>query len=668
LSAISQRIGGQWLPVSLLTLGSSAVLAFALALTLQQAFALLPANEWWHALTQTDLDDPAELLARHAFAPRIAVSLLAGAGLALSGTILQQALRNPLADPTTLGTSAGASLALTAATVYAPFLLNFGREGVALAGAAAATALTFALAAGRSFNPVALILSGLVVSLLAGSAAATLMALRSDYVSEIYVWQSGSLLQNGDRAAWNLLWQLACAALATPLLMRPLTVLALQDEAGRALGLSPDRIRLLAVTLAVAIAAVVVAAAGVIAFVGLAAPAVVRLAGVRSFRARLVLAPLFGALLLWATDRTVAMLASAGAEVPAGSATALLGAPLILALMPLLRGRGSVSERARSSSLRPPRWLPGLAAIVLVFAVLVSFSLGRGVDGWQILPFGGWGEMASFRLPRIVAAASAGVLLAIAGTLLQRMTGNPMASPEFLGVSGGAVIGVVGLMVFVAGELEGASVLGASALGALLAAATVMGLALRARHSAERLLLTGFFVATFASSLAALMLASGDPRAQWLQLWLTGSTYRATAGQADLAAICAGLAVAVTPFLSRWLTLLPLGVQSASSLGLNLTLSRAIILLTAAAATTVATLTIGPLSFTGLMAPHIARFLGFARPTGQAFMAAAIGAVTLMLADWLGRNLIYPWQVPAGLLAALLGAPFFIGLMRVPRH
>jgi ferric hydroxamate transport system permease protein len=79
--------------------------------------------------------------------------------------------------------------------------------------------------------------------------------------------------------------------------------------------------------------------------------------------------------------------------------------------------------------------------------------------------------------------------------------------------------------------------------------------------------------------------------------------------------------------------------------------------------TAVSTLVIGPLSFVGLMAPHLARMLGFQRATLQLFASAALGGLILLAADWVGRTLIFPWQIPAGLLAALAGGPFFVVLM-----
>lgn len=92
--------------------------------------------------------------------------------------------------------------------------------------------------------------------------------------------------------------------------------------------------------------------------------------------------------------------------------------------------------------------------------------------------------------------------------------------------------------------------------------------------------------------------------------------------------------------------------------------ARLSILLLAAVMTANATLTVGPLSFVGLMAPHMARMLGFHKPVAQGLMASAIGGLLMMFADWCGHMVMFPNQIPAGLLATFIGAPYFIWLLR----
>ena len=122
--------------------------------------------------------------------------------------------------------------------------------------------------------------------------------------------------------------------------------------------------------------------------------------------------------------------------------------------------------------------------------------------------------------------------------------------------------------------------------------------------------------------------------------------------------------LALTPLCRRWLTILPLGGEAARAVGMALPPSRIGLLLLAASLTAAATLTIGPLSFVGLMAPHIARMMGFRRTMPHMAISGLIGGVLLVFADWCGRMLMFPYQIPAGLLSTFIGAPYFIYLLR----
>ena len=124
------------------------------------------------------------------------------------------------------------------------------------------------------------------------------------------------------------------------------------------------------------------------------------------------------------------------------------------------------------------------------------------------------------------------------------------------------------------------------------------------------------------------------------------------------------LLLILVPLCRRWLTILPLGGEAARAVGMALTPSRVALLLLAAGLTAAATLTIGPLSFVGLMAPHIARMMGFRRTMPQMVMAGLIGGLLLVFADWCGRMMMFPYQIPAGLLSTFIGAPYFIYLLR----
>ncbi len=256
--------------------------------------------------------DVRQLLFHHSALPRVAVSIVAGAALGLAGTIFQQTLRNPLAEPATVGTAAGANLALGTAAIIAPFLLETGRELVAIGGGALATAAVILIAWRRHLSPISLVLAGLVVSLVCGSASALLVVLDRDYMTELFIWQTGSLIQNGTAVVTDLSVKLLIGFALATTLIRPMRILELDDASTRSLGSSPVVLRLAGLAVAVWLSAAVVAAVGVIGFIGLASPHIAKALGARTFAWRMAVASTGGALLLWFTDQARAGSAVAG--------------------------------------------------------------------------------------------------------------------------------------------------------------------------------------------------------------------------------------------------------------------------------------------------------------------------------------------------------------------
>lgn len=606
--------------------------------------------------------------------PRIAVALLAGALLGLAGTVFQQVLRNPVADPSTLGVSAGAHLALTLATLAAPALLGpgsgiGGREMVALAGSAAAIALTLAIGGRGGAAPVRVVLAGLIVTLTCGAATGFLTVFNHDYLTAVLIWGSGSLVQDGWAAAGTLAVRLGIAALAAGLLLRPLALLDLGETGAQGLGVRTGRLRLAALGLAVAASASVSAAVGVIGFIGLAAPALVRLAGVTRLGPRLLAAPATGAALLWLADEITLALGRAigGPMLPTGALTALLGAPLLI----LLLGRRGWLPQTPPPSAPGPRnrtvkgrmlLCLGLAMLALALAA-AGLTTGRDADGLHLATGAGLDVLLPWRWPRVVAALAAGALLGMAGAVLQRLTGNPLASPEVLGLTSGVILATVVSALFLAGGGSGPARLAAGTLGAAAALALVMAGAARSRFAPDRLLLAGVAIGTAGTALVTVAAASGDPRMAGLMAWMAGSTWGVGADQALSAAAGALLLPALALTMARPLDLLALGPDVARGAGLGVMRVRALALLLVCLATAAATTLVGPLSFVGVIAPHLARLAGLGRARGQILAAAMAGAAIMVAADLAGRMILAPYQVPAGLMATLIGGPWLIALL-----
>ncbi|POU75679.1 Fe(3+)-hydroxamate ABC transporter permease FhuB [Leclercia sp. LSNIH6] len=641
------------------------LLAVALGLTWWNLSIALPRSQWGSALAAPDIDNIQQMLFHYSLLPRLAISLLVGAGLGLVGVLFQQVLRNPLAEPTTLGVATGAQLGMTIITLWAlPGVL--AAQFAALVGACVVGAIVFGVAWGKRLSPVTLILAGLVVSLYCGAINQLLVIFHHDQLQSMFLWSTGTLTQT-DWSIVQRLWpQLLGGVVLTLLLLRPLTLMGLDDGVARNLGLALSLARLAALTLAIVISALLVNAVGIIGFIGLFAPLLAKMLGARRLLSRLILAPLIGALILWLSDQVILWLTRVWMEVSTGSVTALIGAPLLLWLLPRLRSMSAPAMNA-GDKVQAERhhvvWFALAGGAVLLLAVIAAMAFGRDAQGWHWASGAMLDELLPWRAPRIFAALMAGVMLAVAGCIIQRLTGNPMASPEVLGISSGAAFGVVLMLFFVPGNAFG-WLMPAGSLGAAATLLIILVSAGRGGFSPHRMLLAGMALSTAFTMLLMMLQASGDPRMAQILTWISGSTYNATTEQVMSTGIAMILLLALVPLCRRWLTVLPLGGDTARSVGMALNRSRIGLLLLAAALTATATLTIGPLSFIGLMAPHIARMMGFRRTMPHIVMSALIGGIVLVFADWCGRMVLFPYQIPAGLLSTFIGAPYFIYLLR----
>lgn len=648
------------------TLLSSVLLVGSILLIAQNPAYHFSSHDLLKAIWSPDETSYKQLIFHYSLLPRLAVSLLAGAALGLAGFIFQQVLRNPLAEPATLGISAGAWLAMVVIGLWFPFALAVGREWIAFGGSGVTLMLVMMLAKGRGLSPLSLILGGMVVTLFCSSASSMMMLFNHAALMDLFIWQTGSLEQNNwDTAQWLVL-QLGIAALFIIATSRPLQLLSMNEQTAHSVGLTVRYFRLLLLLIAAWLSSMVVSRVGIISFVGLAAPAAVRLCGIHRQSVRLLLVPLTGALMLGFTDLLVQTLSQyVGVTIPTGLATAITGAPLLLLLIPRLRER-QLPSSSSSFSLRrvqSPWRLMAFLFLLLVILTWIALAFGRIPEGWAFSQRDQLQQLLTWRAPRVMAAVAAGAMLAVAGTLMQRMTTNAMASPEVLGISSGAAFGVVMLFMFTQTSSPMWMILAATS-GAMATMILMLVLSRKSSFSPERVLLTGIATGTACNTFSTLYIASGDDRSLLLMNWMAGSTYRVTGPEAYVAILVLLATLAILPLLVRWLDSFPLGETVMRATGMPVGRSRLLIILLTAILCASATLLTGPLSFVGLLAPHIVVMMGIQRGVPRLIASALLGAILLLFADWVGRNLLYPFQIPAGLCATFIGAPYFMWMMR----
>uniref|UniRef100_UPI001EE9DB3D iron chelate uptake ABC transporter family permease subunit n=1 Tax=Vibrio vulnificus TaxID=672 RepID=UPI001EE9DB3D len=223
-------------------------------------------------------------------------------------------------------------------------------------------------------------------------------------------------------------------------------------------------------------------------------------------------------------------------------------------------------------------------------------------------------------------------------------------SAEVLGISSGAALALVlGTLFGVAVGREQQMLLGT--LGAVSVAAVVWFMGRKHHFAPTQTLLTGIALSAGLDALLRIAMSSGHDNASALLTWLSGSTYLVASNDVVLLAIGVVLVGGIALSLSRWIALIGLGEITANSIGMNATLVRLVLLLLVAALTTLCTIVIGPLSFVGLLAPHMARSLHQYQARPQMLTAALLGATIMVSADWIGRTL---WSSPvAGSLLAM---------------
>lgn len=267
------------------------------------------------------------------------------------------------------------------------------------------------------------------------------------------------------------------------------------------------------------------------------------------------------------------------------------------------------------------------------------------------------------RYPRVLAAVLAGAALAVAGTAVQAVCRNPLAEPGVLGVTAGAGVGAITLLTVA--PLAGIWLMSAAAgAGALAAFALVYGLSWRGGLSSDRLVLVGVAVQAAATSITVLIIVRSDPWNTAKALtWLSGSTYGRVPAQLVPVALALLVAVPLLAWLRRDLDLLALDEDAPRVLGVPLEPVRLAALGGAVLLTATAVSAVGVVGFVGLVAPHAARALAGAAHARVLPLAALLGALLVSLADTLGRTVIAPAQVPAGLVTALIGTPYFVWLL-----
>jgi iron complex transport system permease protein len=276
--------------------------------------------------------------------------------------------------------------------------------------------------------------------------------------------------------------------------------------------------------------------------------------------------------------------------------------------------------------------------------------------------------VVELRLPRLVLGCLVGIALAIAGAIAQAVMRNPLAEPALLGINSGAALAAMILIVGVRGAPE--YLLPATSFaGAAGMALAIYILSWRHGTSSLRIILIGIGLSSLASAATTFLAAFGDIRdVQRAMVWLAGTVYDSSWAKVQTLFAWMVLPVALTWMAARELDTIAFGDMTARSLGQRVNLIHGLMILMCMLLSGAAVAAAGLVGFVGLVAPHLARRLVGHSHVRLIPTAALTGGLMVMGADFVGRTIIAPAQLPAGLMTALLGAPFFAWLMWERRH
>lgn len=288
------------------------------------------------------------------------------------------------------------------------------------------------------------------------------------------------------------------------------------------------------------------------------------------------------------------------------------------------------------------------------FAGMLSALMGNGTEKERLILY-------AIRFPRTLASLFCGSALALSGLMLQTALNNSLASPSVIGINSGASMFVLLAGILFPGMVSAKMLF--SFLGSFTAVFIVLFISVRAGFSKTSMVLAGVAVsALFSAFINLIITIEPDLAADKAAFTLGGFSNISTK---DVWILIPGVVLLFffCLFLSRGLDLLPLGDDMASSLGLNVKMYRGLAILAAAVLAGLSVSVCGMLSFAGLIIPNLIRIAGAEKLRDNIFLSVIYGGGFVMLCDTAARTIVYPYELPAGLIISMLGAPFFIYIL-----
>lgn len=307
---------------------------------------------------------------------------------------------------------------------------------------------------------------------------------------------------------------------------------------------------------------------------------------------------------------------------------------------------------------------------VLCFTILISLRIGSIDVSFKELIDGMFLSKQSnnfliirdLRMPRVLSAVLIGGNLAVAGALLQTTMKNPLADPGIIGISSGASLGAIAVMVIFTDLIKYKIII--AFIGGIIAACLVYLIGEDKGFSPVRIILAGVCVNSILNALSSMVTVFNSAGVSSIQTWLLGSLVNVTWNDFKILALYTIVGIALCLLVIKSCDLMGLGDKTAQSLGLNVNRVRVMITFVAVFLTSISTGVGGVISFVGLVIPHICRFLIGSSHKFLIPFSYFMGGFLLLVADTVSRNIFRPYEIPVGLTMCLVGGPFFIYILR----
>lgn len=310
-----------------------------------------------------------------------------------------------------------------------------------------------------------------------------------------------------------------------------------------------------------------------------------------------------------------------------------------------------------------------VVTVLLLAAIFLSISVGSvSVSFKEIIESimrgggGSGGIVRDIRIPRIILAVLVGANLSVAGVLLQGVMRNPLADPGITGISSGASVVVMLIMLYIPTATKSIPLFGF--IGGALACFMIYSLAWKNGISAVRIILAGVAVNAMLGGVSSMISILNSESLSGVLTWMNGNLGKKSWLQVRMMAIYTVIGLTLAFPLSKSCNILALGDKNAKSLGFNPNVLRIIISMVAVFLAGISTAYVGVIGFIGLVVPHISRMLVGSDHKVLLPFTALLGSLVLLLADTVGRTITAPYEIPVGVVMTVIGGPFFLYLLR----